>query len=101
MERRQCKRFPIRMKVKVQPIGAQNFNHPIEAWTRDLNPAGLLVEMKKRLSPNARLMLILQLPADAALRPVMLVCTGRVVRSLGSAAGLVIEKYEFVRALDD
>ena len=101
MEQRRCSRYAYRMKAKVESVETKSLRNPIDAWTRDVNSKGLLLELKKRLIKGTRIQVALHLPADVTGKPVLLWCVCRVVRTARSAVAVVIERYEYVGALEE
>ncbi len=101
-EKRRANRYPLRMKARVQAVGATALAEPIETWTRDVSGEGLFLEFEQPLTEGTRMQLTLQLPAAITGTPVTIRCVSRVVRVVGEegrkiGVGAVIEHYEFMR----
>jgi len=95
-------RFELGLPVQFRPIGASQW---IQGTSRDISRSGLLFRSESEVPLGTELEVIIAMPKElTGSRAVQVVCTGRVVRQLATAAeadpnflALEITDYNFVR----
>lgn len=95
-------RFELGLPVQFRPVGASEW---IEGTSRDISRSGLLFRSEHPVPLGTELEVIIAMPRElTGSRAVQVICTGRVVRQLSTAAeadprflALEITDYNFVR----
>ncbi|MGH8245954.1 MAG: tetratricopeptide repeat protein [Gammaproteobacteria bacterium] len=106
MQRQRAKRYPLRARARIHPIGSSAPARPIEAATRNFSGRGLFLEMDRELSEGSKFHLTLELPSDISPHPVIVNCVSRIVRVVNEVdgcvgIGAVIEQYQSFALADE
>jgi hypothetical protein len=98
LERRQGKRYPLELPVKIRWKAEGGSVVRAKGTTGDISPIGLLVVMTNPLPVGTSINVTINLPIEITKVPVELSCLGRVVRKsrMGKNQGIgaIIEDFE-------
>lgn len=97
-ERRQGKRYPLRLPAEVRWKAAGGSAGRVRGETEDISSSGLLVVIPRHLPLGTTINVTINLPIELTKAPVELSCQGRVVhkRPMGKGQGIsaIIEDFQ-------
>jgi hypothetical protein len=98
LERRQVKRYPLRLPAQVRWKSHGTSAGGVQGETEDISSSGLLVVIPNHLPLGTTINITIHLPVELTKVPVELSCQGRVVRksrmTKGQGISAIIEDFE-------
>ena len=98
LERRQVKRYPLRLPAQVRWKARGKSAGGVQGDTEDISSSGILVVIPNHLPLGTTINVTIHLPAELTRVPVELTCQARVVRKSRMAKGqgisAIIEDFE-------